>query len=349
MVKKYDIAIVGSGLAGCTIAFKLKQAGKKVLIIDKPQLSSSSRVAAGVYNPIIFKRTTLTWKANETILSCIDFYNEVEKETGNKFHFPVKMNRIISGYEEQNEWVRKSGLPVYSTFIDDVINKDELNGCATPFGYARIKHTGYIDTKKYIESVLTFVGKENVLEETFDYSNLTVMEHTLSYGDLSFDKIVFCEGNLVEKNPWFNFIPLYPVKGEVIEIENTGIESNTIYSGGVYFVAMDEHKIKIGGTYDWDNLNEITTEKGKNELLDKTMLFFTGETNVTNHLAGIRPASKDRRPIVGQHPQYKNMFVLNGLGTKGVSLVPWCSEQLIQFIEKGTEPEKEINANRFQK
>jgi glycine oxidase len=345
--KRYDIAIVGSGLAGCTIAFKLKHAGKKVLIIDKPQLSSSSRIAAGVYNPIIFKRTTLTWKANETILSCIDFYNKVETVTGNKFHFPVKMNRIISGYEEQNEWVRKSGLPVYSDFIDDKISSAELLGCKTPFGYAQIKHTGYINTKKYIETVLSFVGQENFLEETFDYSKLTVSEHSLTYGDISFDKIVFCEGHLVEKNPWFSFIPLYPVKGEVIEIEYNGIESNTIYSGGVYFVAMDSNKIKIGGTYDWDNLNETITEKAKTELLDKTKQFYTGEIKVTNQLAGIRPASKDRRPIVGAHPQNKNIYILNGLGTKGVSLVPWCSDQLINLFEKGIQPDKEINSDRF--
>lgn len=346
MIKKYDIAIVGSGLAGCTLAFKLKQAGKKVLIIDEPKLSSSSRIAAGVYNPIIFKRTTLAWKAKETVLSCIDFYNEVQKITGAQFHFPTTMTRIISGFEEQNEWARKSGLPVYSDFIDDKISSAELQGCKTPFGHAQIKNTGYINTKIYLDAVLNYIGAENLLNETFDYSKLNMGEQ-LSYNNISFEKIVFCEGHLLNKNPWFNHVSLYPVKGEVIEIENRGIPSSTVYSGGVYFVAMNENKIKIGGTYDWDNLNETITEKAKTELLDKTKQFFTGEINVTNQLAGIRPASKDRRPIVGAHPLHKNMFILNGLGTKGVSLVPWCCEQLVALMEKGIEIEKEINASRF--
>jgi glycine oxidase len=348
MADTYDIAIVGSGLAGCALAFKLKQAGKKVLIIDEPKLSSSSRIAAGVYNPIIFKRTTLTWKAKETVLSCIDFYNEVEKTTGRKFHFPTVMTRIISGFEEQNEWVRKSGLPVYSDFIDDKISSAELQGCKTPFGHAKIKNTGYINTQLYLEAVLNFVGKENILNETFDHSKLKIGEQ-LSYNNISFDKIVFCEGHLLNKNPWFKHVELYPVKGEVIEIENAGIPINTVYSGGVYFVAIDDSKIKIGGTYDWDNLNENITEKAKTELLDKTKQFFTGEIKVTDQLAGIRPASKDRRPIVGTHPQNKNMFILNGLGTKGVSLVPWCSDKLVDLMGKGIEVEKEINVSRFQK
>lgn len=347
MIKPYDIAIVGAGLAGCTVAFKLKQAGKKVLLIDNFQLSQSSRIAAGVYNPIVFKRTTLTWKAKETILSCIDFYNEVEKITGQKFHFSSSMTRILSSIEEQNEWVRKSSLPTYCDFIDDKIDFTELKNYKTPFGHTRIKNTGYIDTIKYINAVLNYIGEENLLNESFEYSELKNDGAYVSYKGASFDKIVFCEGHLVKNNPWFKNIELYPVKGEVIEIENKNIETNTIYSGGVYFVALNENKIKIGGTYDWDNLNEIPTQKGKIELLDKTNHFYTKEIKITNHLAGIRPASKDRRPIVGQHSENKNMYILNGLGTKGVSLVPWCSDKLIGLMEKEIEIEKEINSCRL--
>ena len=34
-MKKYDYLIVGSGLYGAMFAYKAKQAGKKVLVIDK--------------------------------------------------------------------------------------------------------------------------------------------------------------------------------------------------------------------------------------------------------------------------------------------------------------------------
>lgn len=344
--KNYDIAVVGAGITGSTLAFTLKKAGHAVLLIDKPQLSSSSRIAAGVYNPIVFKRTTLAWKAKETILSCIDFYNEVQTETGTDFHIQTNLYRILSGNEEQNEWIRKSAMPGYDVFMDDVVFTNELKNCKTPFGFTRIKHTGYILTTEFIAAVQNYVGHENCLDEAFDHSKLKT-GNGFTYGDFSFDKIVFCEGHLVSKNPWFNHVQLYPVKGEIIEIENKSLEPGTLYSGGVYLLSQNNGLIKIGGTYDWANLNELPTESGRNELMAKTSDFFTGEITLKSHKAGIRPAVKDRRPVVGQHHENKNIYILNGMGTKGVSLGPWCAQQLINLIEKEIPVEKEVDVNRF--
>lgn len=345
--KNYDIAVVGAGLTGSILAFQLKKAGKSVLLIDKPQLSSSSRIAAGVYNPIVFKRTTLGWKAKETILSCIDFYNEVERETNTAFHVQTNLYRIFASFEEQNEWIRKSVMPVYDIFINDNVHTTELKHCSSPFGYAQIKNTGYILTVEFMRAVRNFIGSENCMDEDFNHSTLQTGS-VFSYGDCSFEKIVFCEGHLVSKNPWFNHIQLYPVKGEIIEIENNSFEKGTLYSGGVYMLAQNDGLLKIGGTYDWTNLDEIPTDAGKNELLAKIHDFYLGEVNVKSHKAGIRPAVKDRRPVVGRHHEHKNMYVLNGMGTKGVSLGPWCANQLVDLIEKGIPVEKEIDLARFQ-
>ena len=55
---------------------------------------------------------------------------------------------------------------------------------------------------------------------------------------------------------------------------------------------------------------------------------------VVNQVAGIRPTVKDRRPLVGRHSTYKNMDVLNGLGTRGVMIAPYAAQQLFNHIEK---------------
>ncbi|HYG50079.1 MAG TPA: FAD-dependent oxidoreductase, partial [Flavobacteriales bacterium] len=342
-----DTAVVGAGLAGCTLAFQLKQAGHRVLLIDQPALSSSSRIAAGVYNPIVFKRTTLAWKAKETIVHCIDFYDEVQQQTKSHFHVKSDLYRILSGYEEQNEWVRKSGMAVYDLFMEDVVYTEPLPHCVSPFGYTRVKNTGYILTNEFMHAVKSHVGTENCLAEQFNPLKLTVDQTGFTYGTVKFNAVVFCEGHLVLRNPWFDHVQLYPVKGEIIEIENRRLESDTLYSSGVYMLVQPNGLIKIGGTYDWNHLDEVPTESGRNELLDKTRSFFMGEIHVKSHRAGIRPAVKDRRPIVGRHHQFKNMYILNGMGTKGVSLAPWCAQQLVNLIEKDIPVDKEIDVNRF--
>ena len=55
----------------------------------------------------------------------------------------------------------------------------------------------------------------------------------------------------------------------------------------------------------------------------------------------------DRRPLVGQHPNHKNMYVLNGLGTRGVLVAPSMAKALYNSIEKNTSLSKEIDINRF--
>ncbi|MBK6730532.1 MAG: FAD-binding oxidoreductase [Bacteroidetes bacterium] len=41
---------------------------------------------------------------------------------------------------------------------------------------------------------------------------------------------------------------------------------------------------------------------------------------------------KNRTPVIGRHPEHNNVFLLNGLGTKGFSLAPYYAPLLIAHI-----------------
>ena len=62
---------------------------------------------------------------------------------------------------------------------------------------------------------------------------------------------------------------------------------------------------------------------------------------------GVRPTVKDRRPLIGTHPTYKNLHILNGLGTRGVMLAPAMALDLFDCIEKGKSLDKSIDIKRF--
>lgn len=68
---------------------------------------------------------------------------------------------------------------------------------------------------------------------------------------------------------------------------------------------------------------------------------------IINQVAGIRPTVKDRRPLVGQHKDYKNMYLLNGLGTRGVMIGPYVAKQLYELIHKDIPLEKDISLSRL--
>jgi glycine/D-amino acid oxidase-like deaminating enzyme len=112
-------------------------------------------------------------------------------------------------------------------------------------------------------------------------------------------------------------------------------------------------RLRVGATYKWTNLNIETTTEARQELENKINKLFKPSYQVVAQKAGIRPATKDRRPIVGVHKDYPNVAILNGLGSKGASISPYLAYILTELLEGNDAPylclANEINPYRFVK
>ena len=87
----------------------------------------------------------------------------------------------------------------------------------------------------------------------------------------------------------------------------------------------------------------------KQKLLEGLEGFVKCPYEVLSHEAAVRPTVSDRRPLVGQHPSHKNLYLLNGLGSRGVLIAPYAAKQLVDFIEIQKELDPEMNISRFSK
>ena len=85
----------------------------------------------------------------------------------------------------------------------------------------------------------------------------------------------------------------------------------------------------------------------KTELLGKLDTFLKCSYEVVKHVAGIRPTVTDRRPLVGQHPDYPRFYLLNGFGSRGVMIAPFAAQQLFQAIEAQIPVHPEMDIARF--
>ncbi|WP_438977633.1 FAD-dependent oxidoreductase, partial [Polaribacter sp.] len=97
----------------------------------------------------------------------------------------------------------------------------------------------------------------------------------------------------------------------------------------------------------WTDKTSKPSEEGKQELIEKLKKVISVKYTITDHTAGVRPTTKDRRPLVGKNSSHKNLFVLNGLGTRGVMIAPTVAKELYNFIEHQQELDKEIDIKRF--
>ena len=122
-VKKVDYIIVGQGLAGSVLAYKLITKGKKVLVIDEEKESTSSRVAAGMCNPIVFKRLTKSWLIDEVLDQAKAFYHHQEKLLNDQFYFDVPIYKLFVDEQEQQFWKQKSNEPDLFDWLNYKIEK----------------------------------------------------------------------------------------------------------------------------------------------------------------------------------------------------------------------------------
>lgn len=345
-----DFVIIGQGIAGSVLSLSLIKGGYKILVIDSPNLSTSSKIAAGIWNPIVFKRLTKSWLADDLVPELQSFYGFWEKELNTTLIHQRSIIKAFTEEQEKNLWIKKSIEG--NLFLDKHTYEDlAIDETYAVKSYSKVLHAGNLDVVNFIETTKNYLKKnQRYLEEEFDYNKLKVSEHQVNYNSISATNIIFCDGHLITKNPYFNWIPMKPAKGEVLTICCTSLKLNQdIFNKGFFIMPLGDHLYKVGATYEWEQLNDIPTQKGKEELLKKLNAVITSPYQIISHDAGVRPSVIDRRPIVGRHPEYKNLFIFNGLGTKAVMLAPYFAQQLVAYIKNATPIDDEVNPNRFRK
>lgn len=341
-----DYLIVGQGLAGSAVAVQLLKRNKSVVVFDDPAANNSSRIAAGLFNPVTGKKMVRTWLADKLFPFVHDYYSEVEKLTGSSFFFPVPIYRPFLSVEEQNEWMARSADPVYAPFIKEILTRSSDKGLNDPFGGLLLKQSGWLDTMAYISSVGRFIRQSGMLiQEPFRSENVVFEREGLRYGDFRAGKIIFCCG--VHHEKWFEWAPVRSLKGETLTIK-TELDRGLVINRGIYMIPQKETgNWRIGSTYNFHDSTPEPTQAGRNELEEKIRTLTSVPFEVREHVAGSRPTTPDRRPLLGYHPADRRILIFNGLGTKGVSLAPYFSNVLVQALENGKPLDKEVDIDRF--
>jgi len=344
-----DYIVVGIGLAGISFCEQLKANGKTFVVYDNASQQSST-IAGGLYNPVVLKRFTSVWKSQEQLDIALPMYKYLEDTLKVKLDYKIPVYRKFASLEEQNDWFTASDKPNLSKYLSAKLIKNKNTCVEAPFGFGEVLQTGRIDVKKLIESYKTNLLKNNqLIEDAFDYDVLKVEEEPIYYKHIKSKYIVFAEGFGMVKNPFFNDLPLVPTKGELLIINAPNLNIDYVLKAGIFLIPLNEDLYIVGATYDWDDKTHVLTTKAKQELLNKLDKVINCKYKVINQVAGIRPTVKDRRPLVGQHKTHKNIFLLNGLGTRGVMIGPYVAKQLYDFVEKGISLESDIDIKRFER
>ncbi|MCE1200670.1 MAG: FAD-binding oxidoreductase [Bacteroidia bacterium] len=343
---RLPVLILGQGLAGSCLALEFLKYDIPFSVIDVPWMSNSSRVAAGILNPLIFRYYTLSWRAEQYLDFSKQFYRELGETLKKTLLHEQPMLRIF-GENEAKLWSSKVQLEKFSPYLSKEL-LFSFDGIDLRFGAGIVGATAWIDTALFVSEVRKLLKERGLLkEQQWSYDQLRLGVDEIEFEDVAYKSVVFCEGYRAVNNPYLKDIPFRPVKGDVITLKIPGFKSDYILNKNFFLVPLGDDLFRLGSTYTWDFTDEKPEPQAREKLLSDLSTVLRTKPEVLSHVAGIRPAIADRRPVAGRLPGMDKAFVFNGLGSRGGLLAPPLAHYLATMISAQVQPDAEVDPARF--
>lgn len=339
-------------MAGTILANTLLNAGKSIKVIDNNHNSAATKAAAGLINPITGRYFAKSWNIENLLPIAEDCYRDLEKQLQAQYYTSVNIYRALFTIEDANNWSLRVQDERYEQFASNGEEKCNLYKLTNPTeSLALIQRGARVAISKLIQDYKQFLTQKNqLLSETFDFSKLQISTDQVIYKSVQAKGIIFSEGYRLTENPYFKYLPIAPAKGESLILRTKcKWDKSKVLKHQQYLVPISENQLWSGGGFKWKFEDEAPTQDYFDKQSEALRNFVKFDYEIANHLAGVRPCMKDRKPVIGQHPKYNTLFVFNGMGTKGTSLAPWCAKQFVDFLLYNKTISPEVNCERFAK
>ncbi|WP_374088545.1 NAD(P)/FAD-dependent oxidoreductase [Methylomicrobium lacus] len=331
--KPIDFLIVGFGLAGALLASELLRRGSCVVVIDPGEMNAS-QVAAGLINPVTGLRFVKTAEIEQLLPAAKACYAAWAEAFKRPFYVEKPMWRLLRREQDVAQCRKR---------LDDDAYRDYLGGIAQPWkrdavlGCLEQKQTGYLLTRPLLSCLLEYLRAHSSYRQAhFDYRDLR-FDPVLQWQEFRPRRIIFCEGFRARENPWFSWLPLRPAKGEILTLEHALPIPDRLFNDGHWLLSLGGNRVRLGATFDRENIDGQITGQAKAELLQAGERIFPGlkEAKLIAQEAGVRPCTEDRQPFIGAHPKLPQLHIFNGFGAKGSVMIPGYGRRFADYLGNG--------------
>ncbi|MTB49988.1 FAD-binding oxidoreductase [Lewinella sp. W8] len=351
--------IVGQGLAGTLLGYRLERAGHRVEYVDAPGQTAASSVAAGIINPITGRRFVKSWRIDELIPAARELYRELEALLDVSLWHELPLIRTLYNRGDENDWLARTADPGYADYMEEKPKVGRIPSLTEDVhAYAGVRHAARVDIGVLVTAYRERLQREGRLrEETFDYQKLEAGSGDAAGAryypagqevPITYDTVIFCEGWRARFNPWFGALPHGGNKGEVLLVKTEAPLLERMFKHRVFLVPFTEDTYWIGATSENQFSEENPTAVNRQFLEDRLREVLTVPYEIVEHRAAVRPTVRDRRPFLGRHPQLPALAIFNGLGTKGTSLAPLCSRWLADHLLTDAALPPEVDIRRWE-
>ena len=333
-----DTIIIGQGIAGSILAYRLIQRGLSVLVIDNNYHGSSSKVAAGIINPITGSRLTNNELFAGQQTCSYEFYEELEQLFGQQLIEHLDQFRLLQSQEQVDQWNKRNQHKPYNAFTGEhTMHKKPF--IKNEFGVVEIKSSARVYVSELLARLKNWLIEKNAyLDQKVNHADIVITDNTVSIGPINARNIIFCEGYQATYNPWWKHLPFKLSKGEILSVR-LNQEIYALLCWPQWLLPQhgkSSNTALLGATYAWGDFSQPEniepTEEAKNYLMARLEINTQLKAEVIEQKAGIRPTPTHRFPYIGSHTKNKNVYCFNGFGSKGCLTIPYYSQIMADHL-----------------
>jgi len=328
------VLVVGQGLAGTLASHEALKQGWDIHVIDAGW-PSASMVAAGMFNPMSFRRIVEVWDAEEHLTIMRSTYAEIESLLHQQLVHFLPIHKCFPNGEYTRDWQQK------------IEHLQWLTPLPTDAKAGIVQGGGWVNLPAMIQAWRQYLSEAN----RFTQRALQQQDHDdLSAGH--WDAVIDCRGTAMVGADNVPQLDIRANRGEILSISMKGDSTpptDAIFNFSKWTIPLGNGLWRLGASYEWNRNDLEPTAETRGFLLDslKAQLPSQPSCDVVQHQVGIRPVSRDRRPAVGPLPGKEGWFVLNGLGTRGVLIGPRWARNLIKTIINPSHQYTEVQPSRL--
>ena len=162
----------------------------------------------------------------------------------------------------------------------------------------------------------------------------------LADGEISCGQVVLAMGPWSRRaEAWLGvYIPVDPLKGEIIRLENQGEPLKHDISGGGGSIFPKLNGLNwCGTTEDWKGFDREPSQQVAREIRERVARLVPdlAGARLLKHTACLRPVTPDWLPILGRAPGWENVYLATGAGKKGILLAPGIGKSIADLMTTG--------------
>lgn len=351
-----DVIIIGGGIIGCSIAYRLAQAGCAVTVVDKGQPGQeASWAAAGMLTPNADAFHAIPETLSELSFASHDLYpdfiTELEEETRLKIGYQTTGSvcvacdfneaQILAGLVERQIRANRKADEIaradFHRFLPGIAERVEVA--------VFLPDDSYVNNRELMNALVAACQKRGVAFRTQSPVTGLISQDSQVLGVNLPSEQLFADVIVNTAGCWSGSIPLpaslklpvKPVRGQMICLEKQPqLLQHLVHSSFCYFVPWPDGRILLGSTLENAGFNKVVTAQGVHSLLHAALeiLPVLKEARIRETWAGLRPGTPDDLPILGT-TSLDNFIVATGHYRNGILLAPITAKLITELILSG--------------